>query len=357
MIPSPSVAIIILNWNTSHFLRRFLPSVLNTSYGNKRIYVIDNASTDDSLAVLENEFPAVNVIKTEKNIGFAAAYNLAIGMIDSDYFLIVNSDIEVTPGFIEPVVEFMERRTDIGICQPKLLSLDDRNMFEYAGASGGWIDALGYPFARGRILLSIEEDKGQYDSTEEVFWATGACMFVKSEVLRKVGGFYDYYYMHQEDIDLCWRAYNAGYRIFACPASVVYHVGGGSLSWENHLKTFLTYRNNYILLTRNVPLSRAWMILTVRLALDAIGALYFLAKGEPQISKAMIKAELAYLYWLLFKKKKFHGGHRSFGKRKGFYGRTIVIPYFLNIRKFSDLPKIKRHTKTSPDGQFIAKQS
>lgn len=338
----PSVAIIILNWNTSHYLGRFLPSVINTSYQEKEIYVIDNASTDDSLLVLETRFPSVKIIRTGKNIGFAAAYNLAIKQIHADYFLVVNSDIETTPGFIEPIIELMETRKEIGICQPKLLSLDEKHMFEYAGAAGGWIDKLGYPFTRGRVLLTIEEDKGQYDSTEEVFWASGACMAVKREVFQKIGGFYDYYYMHQEDIDLCWRAYNSGYKIYTCPVSVVYHIGGGSLSWQNHLKTFLTYRNNYILLTRNLPFSTFLPVIAARLVLDLLGCLYFLLQGKCGISKAMFKAEFAYIYWLLFAKGKYHKQPKGFKQVTGIYNGTIIFPYFRNIRKFSELLEKER---------------
>ena len=342
MSNKPSVAIIILNWNTAHYLRRFLPSVISSTYSNKNIYVIDNASTDDSIATLENEFPSVNVIKMQTNIGFAAAYNIAIDQIKSDYFLIVNSDIETTPGFIEPIIDLMETRREIGICQPKLLSLDEKNMFEYAGAAGGWIDSLGYPFAKGRVLLTIEKDEHQYDTVEEVFWATGACMFVKQEVFSKIGGFYDYYYMHQEDIDLCWRAYNSGFKIYTCPKSVVHHIGGGTLSWQNHLKTFLTYRNNYILLTRNLPVSRFLPTILLRLFLDSVGCVYFLFRGKPGISKAMFKAGFAYIYWLIAGANKKHGQKKGFKQSNGIYRGTILIPYFRNIRKFSELPGIKK---------------
>ncbi len=345
MTQLPSVAIIILNWNTAHYLQRFLPAVISGSYPNKKIYVIDNASTDHSIEVLEKEFPSVEVMKMQSNIGFAAAYNIAIGQIEADYFLILNSDIEPTPGFIEPVIQLMESRPEIGICQPKLLSLDEKNMFEYAGAAGGWIDRLGYPFARGRILLTIEKDERQYDSTEEVFWATGACMFVKKTVFNVVGGFYDYYYMHQEDIDLCWRAYNKGFKIYACPHSTVFHIGGGSLSWQNHLKTFLTYRNNYILLTRNLSFFHFVPLIFTRWILDIFGCIYFLIKGKPGISKAMFKAGFAYIYWLVTATNKGHKQPKGFRQQHGIYNGTILIPYFMKKRKFSMLPGIQRRSK------------
>jgi GT2 family glycosyltransferase len=344
MLNNPSVAILILNWNTAHYLKKFLPSVLSATYENKSVYVIDNASSDDSLHILK-EFPSVNVIALPKNIGFAAAYNHAISVIQTDYFLILNSDIEPTPGFIEPIIRLMESSDTIGICQPKLLSMDEKHRFEYAGAAGGWIDRLGYPFARGRILLHIEKDEGQYDKTEEVFWASGACMFVKSKVFAEIGGFYDYYYMHQEDIDLCWRAHNSGFIIYACPRSVVYHIGGGTLSWQNHLKTFLTFRNNYILLTRNLPAYHSVPLVLLRLFLDIMGSVYFLLKGKAGIGKAMFKAEFAYFYWLLFVKKKKNWQQKGFRQQTGVYPGTILFPYFRSIRKFSDLPRIKGSKK------------
>lgn len=335
---TPSVAILILNWNTSAYLKRFLPSVLNTTYSNKEVYVIDNFSSDDSLAVLEQYFPSVHVIRMHANKGYASGYNLALSQIQSDYFLLVNSDIEVTAGFIEPVIALMEAREDIAICQPKLRSLDEKHMFEYAGACGGWIDKLGYPFARGRILLTVEEDNGQYDRTSRIFWASGACMFLKTSVYEQIGGFYDYYYMHQEDIDLCWRAQHAGYKIYVCPESVVFHIGGGSLSWENHLKTFLTYRNNYIMLTRNLPLMRLVPVISLRLFMDMVGCIYFLIKNKAGISKAMFKAEFAYFYWLLFHSKRNGGIRKGFKNCFGVFNGTIIIPYFFRKRrKFTEL--------------------
>lgn len=340
MSKKPFVAIVILNWNTGYYLRQFLPSVLETTYPEKKVYVIDNNSTDDSVEILRTHFPSVELIRMEKNIGFASAYNYAVTNIRADYFLLVNSDIQPTPGFIEPVIELMEEEPSIGICQPKLLSLGEKHTFEYAGAAGGWIDRLGYPFAKGRILLSIEKDLGQYDAVEEVFWATGACMFVRAAVFNTIGGFYDYYYMHQEDIDLCWRAYNSGFRIYTCPRSVVYHVGGGSLSWENHLKTFLTYRNNYILLTRNLPPLQWIPLIAVRMAIDLAGCGYFLFKNKSGISKAMFKAQFSYLYWLFFVKKEKNKQRKGFTQTTGIYPGTILTAYFRGIRKFSDLPRL-----------------
>jgi GT2 family glycosyltransferase len=335
----PTVAIIILNWNTSHFLKQFLPSVLRVHYEQKEIYVIDNNSTDDSVAMMKSLFPGVRLLCMAENKGYATSYNFALSTIRADYYILLNSDIEVTENFIEPVIRLMEIRPEIGICQPKLLSLAEKQTFEYAGAAGGWIDRTGYPFARGRVLLTIEKDNGQYDAVQEIFWATGACMFLKKEVYNKIGGFYDYYWMHQEDIDLCWRAQKSGFKIFACPDSVVFHVGGGSLSWENHLKTFLTYRNNYILLSRNLAFSQSFPILLVRIIADCAGSVYFLfRKKQSGISKAMIKAVFAYFYWLFFYPSKGKIPVSGFKNMAGVYEGSILFPYFFNNRrKFSDI--------------------
>jgi GT2 family glycosyltransferase len=343
MNKEPSVAILILNWNTCRFLKSYLPSVLATSYVNKEVYVIDNNSADNSVAMLRESFPEVHIIEMHSNLGYATGYNICLSQVKADYYVLVNSDIEVTYNFIEPVIELMEANEDIGICQPKLLSHDNNDMFEYAGACGGWIDRLGFPFTRGRVLLTIEKDEGQYDDTSQVFWASGACMFLKATVYEKIGGFYDYYYMHQEDIDLCWRAQNAGFKIFVCPRSVVYHIGGGSLSWENYLKTFLTYRNNYILLTRNLGSLKLLPVIILRLVLDLSGTIYFLIKGKPGISKAMFKAEFAYLYWLMFIGKKDRPKLNGFKRCFGVYKNTILISYFLQMkRKFSDIVRQKQ---------------
>ncbi|MFT3701012.1 MAG: glycosyltransferase family 2 protein [Agriterribacter sp.] len=352
----PKVAILILNWNTSGYLKRFLPSVLNTTYTNSEVYVIDNNSNDDSVEMLKKDFPNVNIIRMFSNKGYASGYNLCLTDIKADYYLLVNSDIEVTPSFIEPVIELMEADPLIGICQPKLLCLDARDTFEYAGACGGWIDQLGFPFTRGRVLLTIEKDELQYDNVEQIFWATGACMFLKSDVYEKIGGFYDYYYMHQEDIDLCWRAQNAGYKIYVCPQSKVYHIGGGSLSWENHLKTFLTFRNNYILLTRNLRLLQLLYIIPLRMLLDLGGCIFFLINGKAGISKAIFKAQFAYLYWILFVRNKRNHQPRGYRNCFGVYKSTILISYFLKKkRKFLEIVPLKPRHKFQ-NAEFLHKK-
>ena len=340
MTIQPSVAVVILNWNTSSFLLKFLPALLSADYDNKEIYVIDNNSTDDSVLILQQHFPSVHILQTNGNIGFAGGYNFGLAQIKATYYLIVNSDLEVSHNFIPPLVSLLEENPHIAICQPKLLSLDNIKKFEYAGAAGGWIDKLGFPFTRGRVLTTIEEDNNQYDRPEPIFWASGACMCIRASVYEKTGGFYAYYYMHQEDIDLCWRIQNMGYAIYSCPQSVVYHLGGGSLSWENHLKTFLTFRNNYIMLSRNLPFAQAFLIVAVRLLADFAGCFYFLFKKKAGISKAILTAGFAYFYWLLFCFDKKHHQPKGWNNNTGIFNGTILIPYFLkNKKKFSELVK------------------
>ncbi len=274
----------------------------------------------------------------KENLGFAGGYNFGLNQIKADYYLIVNSDLEVTPGFIEPLVNLMESDQQIAACQPKLLSLDDKGMFEYAGAAGGWIDKWGFPFSRGRVLTTIEKDLGQYDAVKKLFWASGACMCLRAEVFHKTGGFYDYYYMHQEDIDLCWRMQNMGYSIYSCPSSVVFHLGGGTLSWENNLKTLLTFRNNYIMLSRNLPFLHALAIVPLRLIIDFAGCFYFLLKKKPGISKAIFTSGFAYFKWLLLYPNKKNNQPKGWRKCTGIYKGTILIPYFIqNKKKFSEL--------------------
>jgi GT2 family glycosyltransferase len=221
----PEVAIVILNWNGRAFLEKFLPSVMASSYINKRIIVVDNASSDDSIQFLQSNFPLVEIIKNNRNEGFAKGYNVALSQISSDYYVLLNSDVEVTAGWIEPVISLMETDRTIAACQPKILSWENKTRFEYAGASGGWIDSLGYPFARGRVMEFCEEDKGQYNDALPCFWATGAALFVRSNVYKECGGLDEYFFAHQEEIDLCWRIQLAGYKVFVQPASIVYHVG------------------------------------------------------------------------------------------------------------------------------------
>ena len=249
----PTIAIVILNWNGRKYLEQFLPSVLASTYAGKEIIVADNASTDDSIAFLSGYYPQVRVITLDRNYGFAGGYNQALKQVDSDYYVLLNSDVEVEPGWIEPILELMESDHSIGVCQPKIKMFANRELFEYAGAAGGWLDFLGYPFARGRVFDVCEQDRGQYDAAGPVFWASGAAMFVRAALYHRLGGLDGYFFAHQEEIDFCWRLQLADYKVYTCPQSVVYHVGGGTLPKGNERKVFLNFRNNLIMLAKNLP--------------------------------------------------------------------------------------------------------
>ena len=270
-------------------LAKFLPSVIEYSPGAE-IVVADNASTDDSVAVLRESFPAVRLIQLDKNYGFADGYNKALEQVDAEYFLLLNSDVEVTEGWIEPLLSFMERTPDAVACQPKILSYNNRNYFEYAGAAGGYIDKYGYPFCRGRIFDVLEEDHGQYDTVRPVFWVSGAAMFIRLKEYKEVGGLDKDFFAHMEEIDLCWRL-NARSKTLVCvPQSVVFHVGGGTLGKENPRKTFLNFRNNLLMLYKNLPEKELKKVLFVRGALDWIAACVFFLKGERESAKAVLQA-------------------------------------------------------------------
>ncbi len=238
MTSLPSVTVVILNWNGKHFLEKFLPSVMLSGYENLSVIVADNASTDDSIPFIKNKYPSVQIIYNAVNEGFAKGYNTALKQVTSDYFILLNSDVEVTKGWINPVISLMESDKTIAACQPKILSFNQKNEFEYAGASGGWIDQYGYPFSRGRVFDTCEKDNGQYDDCSEIFWATGAAFFVRASVYEEMEGFDEYFFAHQEEIDLCWRMQRAGYKIYVEPTSIVYHVGGGTLQKGNKRKVF-----------------------------------------------------------------------------------------------------------------------
>lgn len=278
-----SAAIVILNWNGASMLRRFLSSVLShTPSELATVIVADNGSTDDSLAVLATDFPTVEVIRLERNYGFAEGYNQALKRVGEDYayYLLLNSDVETPENWLQPLLEYMDAHPDVAACQPKLRAEHTRTHFEYAGAAGGYIDTLGYPFCRGRIFDIVEEDCGQYDSVADVFWATGAALLIRSKTFWEVGSLDGRFFAHQEEIDLCWRLRSRGYRIVCVPQSVVYHVGGGTLPKENPRKTFLNFRNNLLLLYKNLPERRLCRVLFMRFWLDALASFVFLLKGE-----------------------------------------------------------------------------
>jgi len=285
------VAVVILNYNGRKFLEQFLPNVIaNSDPALVEIIVADNASTDDSVVFMQSHFPEIRLIENGSNGGFATGYNLALRQIEAQYYVLLNSDIEVTPHWIEPVVELMDTHPDVAACQPKILSYYHKEQFEYAGASGGFIDKYGYPFCRGRVFQNLEEDKGQYDDPCEVFWATGACMFVRADLYHQVGGLDDSFFAHMEEIDLCWRLKNVGYKVYCCPQSKVYHIGGGTLPKNSPRKTYLNFRNNLSLLVKNLPKHRVHRTILYRILLDWVAAFKFLFEGCPKDFRMVFKA-------------------------------------------------------------------
>ncbi len=287
------VAIVILNWNGAALLRRFLPSVLECSR-DADIYVVDNASTDDSVEVLKDSFPQVHIIQNDQNLGFTGGYNEGLKSIEADVYCLLNSDVKVTDSWLDPILSLFKKDQDIAIVQPKILDLNRPEYFEYAGAGGGFVDKLGYPFCRGRIFQALEEDKGQYDDITEIFWATGACMFIRSAVFKELGGFDEDYFAHQEEVDLCWRAKNAGHKVFYVGHSKVYHLGGFTLKNSNPHKTFLNFRNSLYTIVKNLPPKSALPILFSRLLLDGIAALRFLFQFRAKHAWAIFRAHLSF---------------------------------------------------------------
>ena len=285
------VAIVILNWNGAALMERFLPSVVRYSPEEMaEVVVADNGSTDDSLALLAEKFPSVRVVRFDRNYGFAEGYNRALQQIDTPYAVLLNSDVEVTPGWLEAPLRRLDASPEVAAVQPKLLAEQARDQFEYAGAAGGFMDKYGYPFCRGRIFQEIETDRGQYDAEADILWATGACLFVRTEVYRAVGGLDAKFFAHQEEIDMCWRMRARGYRLVCTPGSVVYHVGGGTLNAESPRKTFLNFRNNLLMLYKNLPEKELHRVMRLRFWLDYLAALKFLLEGHPANARAVREA-------------------------------------------------------------------
>lgn len=339
----PSVAIVILNYNGRDFLKKFLPSVIASTYTNKKIIVADNASSDNSVELLQREFASVELILLDKNYGFAEGYNKALQQVHSEYYVLLNSDVEVTPAWIEPVIELMENDKTIAACQPKILSYHDKEIFEYAGGAGGWIDSLGYPFARGRVFDDCEKDNGQYDNVQEIFWASGAAMFVRAENFHELKGLDGYFFAHMEEIDLCWRLQLAGNKIFCQPASVIYHVGGGTLPKGNSRKVFLNFRNNLIMLSKNLPLHEKIWKLPLRIFLDAVFAWKTLFSSYPATFFAVLKAHAALFYWWVAMKKKNTLPRKPFLQLTGVCSSLLVWTYFIQKKKrFSEIVEKKQ---------------
>ncbi len=336
----PLVAVVILNFNGKDLLQQFMPSVLQHSQ-NAEIWLADNGSTDDSVAFCKAQFPSVKTVSIAQNYGFAGGYNEALKKIKADYYVLLNSDVEAGPRWIKPVIDLMEGDKRIAACQPKILSWRQKDTFEYAGAAGGFIDKYGYPFCRGRLFNELEPDKGQYNDTREVFWATGACMFVRANVFRELNGFDASYFAHMEEIDLCWRMKNIGYKVMAVPTSEVYHLGAGTLKKLNPRKTFLNFRNNLVTLTKNYPNGNWFFVLLARLILDGIAGTKFLLEGKPMHMFAVVRGHLAYYFSLgstLRKRKEMKARPNYKPVRSQFYEGNIVTKYFLKgVKKFSDL--------------------
>ena len=328
------VAVIILNWNGEKLLREFLPSVVkNTNADLGRVVVVDNHSTDGSWGCLEQEFPDVERVLFEDNFGFAGGYNRAIEMIEAEYVVLLNSDVEVAPGWLEPLVAVLDRDERVAAVQPKILAYRDKNKFEYAGAAGGYIDYLGFPFCRGRVMDTTEQDYGQYDDEVDVFWATGASLCIRRDVYRVAGGLDEAFFAHMEEIDLCWRLKNGGYALKVVPSSVVYHLGGGSLPMNHPKKLFLNYRNNLLMLHKNLCAKQRKKIFFARVLLDTMAGGLFLLKGQWSNTRSVIRAYKAFREM----RKVYPVPERSVSL-SGIYPRSIVLDYFLRgKKKFSDL--------------------
>lgn len=334
----PSVAVVILNWNGKKYLQQFIPSLLASTYPHKRIIVADNASTDDSVAFLKEYFPEVEILINTSNEGFAKGYNFALKRVESDYYVLLNSDVEVTPQWIEPIINLMQTDMSIGACQPKLRSYSNGRQFEYAGASGGWIDNLGYPFSRGRIFDIVEDDNAQYDDAVPCFWASGAALFVRAKLYHQLGGLDEYFFAHQEEIDFCWRLQLAGYKVYVQPASVVYHVGGGTLPKENNLKVFLNFRNNLVMLAKNLTFREAVWKIPLRLALDAVAAWKGLFGGNAGYFMAICRAHVQFVLWILFYQRKSIFPASKKGKLEGVYHGSAIWQHFVKGKtRFSEI--------------------
>ena len=355
------VSIVILNWNGKKYLKQFLPHLLrHTGLPGAEIVIGDNASTDGSVTFLESEYPEIRLVKLDRNYGYTGGFNRVLRQLDATYFLLLNSDVEVTEGWLPPLLELMDKKQKVAVCAPKIREYHRRSFFEYAGAAGGYIDRYGFPFCRGRIFDHLEEDRGQYDDPARIFWASGACFLVRAELFRAAGGLDERFFAHMEEIDLCWRLKRMGYEICYEPRSLVYHVGGGALPQGNPMKTFYNYRNNMLLLYKNLSPKKRRRIIPVKLLLDMIAALRFLFMRSPANFLAVIRAHRAYSRLRREYKREEETGHRTDyreeegpghrtdyreeegpGPRKGreeaadtgIYPGSIVMDYFLKGKK------------------------
>ncbi len=331
-----TTAIVILNWNGEKYLEQFLPILIeNTTTSDAEIIVADNASTDSSLALLKDKFPSIRTIVLNKNYGFAGGYNEALAQIDAEYYILLNSDIEVTPGWLTPLITYMNEHKDVAACQPKIHSFVKRTHFEHAGAAGGYIDRFGFPFCRGRILGVAEEDNGQYDKIADVFWATGACFVVRSNVYWKVGGLDDLFFAHMEEIDLCWRLKSRAYRIVCVPESTVFHIGGGTLSAESPHKTYLNFRNNLLMLYKNLPAKLLKKTMFWRFIFDYLAALQLFATGKPKnaISVFKARADFKRMRPSFEEKRKENILYSTSDNQSDIFQKSIVVEFYLKGKK------------------------
>ena len=333
-----TTAVVILNWNGVEHLRQFLPSVMQNTPSGVRIVVADNGSTDTSLAFVEQNYPNVEIVRLDSNYGFAEGYNRALKEVDADYYILLNSDVEVTAGWTSPLITILDKNPTVAAVAPKLLSLAEPTRFEYAGAAGGFIDFLGYPFCRGRILSTTEQDCGQYDTPREVFWASGAAFCCRAEVFHSLGGFDGDFFAHMEEIDLCWRMQLAGYKVMCEPRSVVYHLGGGTLPNESPRKLYLNYRNNLSMLFKCAPAWQRCVVAVARPAADMLSALIYLLKGQFSLTQATLRAywDFLRLHRSLAKKRHTIRTSRKAESRQIYRG-SIILRYALGKKRFDGM--------------------
>ena len=348
-------AVVILNWNTRHFLEKFLPNVIKFSSEYAEIIVADNASTDGSVLFVKKNYPSVRIIENSENKGYTGGYNNALSQVKSEYFVLLNSDVEVTENWLLPLIQLMDNNPDMGACQPKVLSYHSPDYFEYAGSAGGFIDKYGYPFCRGRIFNTLEKDLHQYDETRAVFWATGACMMVRSTVFKKLNGFDPVFFAHMEEIDLCWRMHLEGYGVYFCALSTVFHVGGGTLQKSNSRKTFFNFRNNLLMIYKNTNPSEIQSILFIRFILDLLASVKFLFSGSFPDFKAVWLARRDFnLLKSRYPRTSSQSGSLSGNHGFFIYPKSILWDYYLCGRKrFSSLDW--KEARKQPSGTTVRK--
>ena len=321
------LAIVILNWNGQKFLAQFLPSLIQYAPSYSEIIIADNASTDNSVAFLKTDYPAIKIIQNKENGGFSKGYNDALRQVNAEYYCLLNSDVEVTENWVEPIISLLDNRAEVAAVQPKLLSFTHKTHFEYAGACGGFIDYLGYPFCRGRVFECLEKDEKQYNDAIEVFWTTGAALFVRSKVFHELNGLDEEFFAHMEEIDFCWRIKNLGYKIMVEPESVIYHVGGGTLPKNSSRKTYLNFRNNMFLLLKNLPKEKLLPVFLLRFPLDGIAAIFFLFQGHWKDTWAVFRAQLSFLrQFARIKQKRKYINKQVYGQT---FQKSIVFEHYI----------------------------